>query len=406
MKEIILVDPFTSGHHLSYLRIYTSIFLECGCRVVILCDDIQTVKSALGELLLQYKECLRVLNIFRRTLSNTELYNNKRKGKSRYLVETYSACRNFMEVTKAIKKNRLNKDSLVLLMWLDAFVSKHLPPVILRLIFPYKWAGLYFHPCKINKISGSSKRSRDLQHNIPILNSATLEFVGLFDELAVQKLCDRHNREVFKALPDVAERKVPNLDSKLLKEILQKARGRKIVSLLGSLDSRKNVAGFFELARSCDSEEVYYLCAGNLAKTAFSPDQVDFIYNVYEENKDKIYFYDKHIEDDSIFEALFSLSDVILAVYENFTASSNMISKSAAYRKYIVVSNEFLMSEVVKFYGIGLTVKYGDLEALRQAVQDIIANSGDMEGRFDEYLADHSLLKLKEQLVPLVSVDK
>lgn len=402
MCDILLYDKFTSGHHLSYLRIYASAFSELGLSVKILTSDVTGVELSLSDHPKFRSETIDVKNIQVRNVTKIEKIFSSRVGIIRDIVNSFAAFLDFLEINRNIKKNGLDKNSVVFLMWFEPFVSKYLPATILNLFFSYNLAGLWFHPSDIKFINDDKLRHRDLLHHVPILNYRKLKFLGLFDRLIVCKLQELYDRDVFRFLPDIAEEHKPDLSSELITEILNQAGGRKIVSLLGSLDKRKNILSFFEVVSHCNCDDIFYVCAGQLHKNSFSSEELDFIYSVTESMRGKFYFHDQHIDSDVVFDSLFFISDLIVAVYRNFTSSSNMITKAAIYKKYIIVADEYLMCETVEKYGIGRCIVSDDPVALCEAILDVIKNHEKLDGRFLALVEEQSHEKLKEYLKPLV----
>jgi|GEM_PF-5893383 len=402
MNDIILVSPYIMGHHSSYLKIYASIFLELDCNVTILVPEVKKMKVYLSELFNYDDNSLRVLKLYERKIYKFETEKNNKKGILRDLIETYSAIRNFMDISKSIKTYNLYDSSLVFIMWLDSYVSKFNFPIFHRMIFPYRWAGLFFHPSHIKINHFTKERYVDLLYHIFLFSSNRLKYIGMFDDCIVEKLKKRYNSDVFNLLPDITEKNYPDVDSSLVREILAKSSGRKIVSLLGSLGKRKNVVNFFEVADKCDNENVFYVCAGMFNCHTFTEDELKRINHIAEIRSDKILFHRQHIESDCVFDALFYISDLVVAVYKNFTSSSNVITKAAMYRKYIIVSNEFLMCRIVKQYGIGLCIDYESPMSLLHAVRYYFKNKDKLKGRFSEYIEDHSYESLKRELIPFV----
>ncbi|MCS3171609.1 hypothetical protein NXW76_06820 [Bacteroides thetaiotaomicron] len=61
------------------------------------------------------------------------------------------------------------------------------------------------------------------------------------------------------------------------------------------------------------------------------------------------------IPDESCFNALIAESDLIFAAYKQFTGSSNLLTKVAAFRKPVIVSRGLCMGRRVEQYGTGQT---------------------------------------------------
>jgi hypothetical protein len=401
MREIILYDKYTSGHHLSYLRIYAAAFTELGYKVNILTTEVKSVEATVSGTQGFEAGNLRVNRIIARKVTEIERTSAYQRGMVHDFVNSYAAFMDFMEIKRNVEYHNLSANSLVFILWFEPFISRRLPAGLLDLFFPYDFAALWFHPSDIKNINDKELRYRDLLYHVPMLSSRKLKFLGLFDELIVTRLNERYQRKVFKLLPDVAEKHPPDLNSEVPCEILARAKGRKIVSLLGSLDKRKEVVSFFNVAENCQRDDLFYVCAGKLHEKGFSGAERAYLANVAEARVDKIYFHDQHVDYDSEFDALFYVSDIIVAVYRNFTSSSNIIGKAAIYAKYLVVADEHLMCETVSKYGIGLCVESGNPEALHSAIQRIIENEARLDGRFVNYVEDHSFEKLKKYLASL-----
>jgi hypothetical protein len=362
-----------------------------------MCTDVDRVNSYLSKLYKEYDGSFRVLSLRNREISKIELNNRHRRGLIRDLVQSYTSFRNFKQIGDSIKDHELSADSLVFLMWLDSFIAKYMLPFFLNFLFPYKWGGLFFHPGHLKFNQEANSYYRDLLHYIPIFDSNKLEFVGLFDRLMVDKLTTKQKRDVFNWLPDVTESDSFDLNDELIKSIITLAGKRKIVSLLGSLDRRKNILSFLDVVKNCKEDNIFYVCVGQLHKNGFNASELEYIYKVADDYRDKLFFYDKHIESDSTFDAIFFLSSIIVAVYERFPSSSNIITKSAKYNKKIIVSNDHLMAEIVSYYGIGKCVKSGDYVSLKDCIL-LLLNNNILSENYELFNNEYSLKNLKNIL--------
>ena len=397
VKEVVLVDQYCTGHHLSYLRIYASIMIELGYDVVVLCSDTDLVSRYLFDLISDKKNKIRVLKILDIKKQNVKV-NKIKNGLIRDVMESRQAYLRFLLIEKTLQVHKISRASLVVFMWLDDYISKLFPGFALDRFFLNKWGGIYFHPSRIKYDETSSRCFRDVLHRVPVFGSSRLMFVGLFDASMIGRLQQKNSRCNFQWLPDVAEKYPPDLASATIRKVLDLARGRKIVALLGSLGKRKNVISFFEAVERCTNENVFFLCSGQLQKGDYSKDELEFISQIAVRFRDKLYYDEEYIGSDVVFDTLFHISDILVAVYDRFPSSSNLITKAALHKKNIIVSNEYLMGEVVAEYGLGLLVNSGSAEDLLCAINNILCKSEDVQGRFSDYLDKYSLDNLKGRL--------
>ena len=227
--------------------------------------------------------------------------------------------------------------------------------------------------------------------------------VGLFDEKILQKLKKIYRGIDFLLLPDVAEKHEPDMNCDLIRKILERALNRKIVALVGSLDRRKNLLNFFEAAKSCSDETLFFVCVGKFHEERFSRAEVERIRQIIKDPPDNLYFHDAFVRSDKAFDALFAISTVIFAVYNNFPSSSNMIVKSSLFRVPIIVSDEHLMGELVQEYGIGHCVNDAEPDKILAAIYAAINQRETYAAGFSKFNKRFSLTGLQEALRPLAS---
>lgn len=398
MKKLVLVAPHLVGHHASYLHIYSSIFLDMGLSLVILCDDVNYAENYLGDVVRSHQENLEIYKLHKTVSRKLEEKLRTKKGAYRDLLETYISIKNFNDIRVSLKNAGVNDAQFVLILWLDSYISKYLISFTLPFFFPYLWGGLFFHPVHKKYDHKKQVSYYDTLYYMMIFRCKNLRFIGLFDENIVGRLSARYKRDVFHLLPDVAIRQNPGPGSSIVRLVEVQAKGRKIVALLGGLGKRKNLLRFLELVTKCEDDKVFFLCVGAFPAEVYSASESNYIYEIAEEYKHKLFFHDCRIESDVEFDALFNMSDVIFAVYNRFYSNSNMITKSAIYSKYIVVANDYLMCSQVQKYEMGYCVDPSDSAEILQAICKLLFDDHGLKPRFGDYLEDNSLESLKFKL--------
>lgn len=395
MKNIILVDPIASGHHLSYIRLYCDLFIEIGCNVIILTPDIDGVKKYLDSCFPVPKKCYEIYKLNRRSVSSYERKLFRSDGLRADLSKAYYAFRDFWDVRDAIVSNKIKGQSRIFFLWFDAYLSRRLPRFLVDLVLPCDFAGLYFHPSRALACTAYGSGTRDVLFAFPALKSKKLRFVGVFDEKIMHRLTEIYRRDIFDVLPDVAQMYPPRLDDPLIVKILDSAGGRKIIVLVGALDRRKNLLTFFRAARESGGE-VFFVCVGKLNTEWFSASELEEIQKITDSCKDRLYFYDGYIESDQVFDSVIYVSSIIFAAYYNFTSSSNMIYKAALHKIPVIVSADHLMGEQVRTYNIGAALDKVTPQSVLNAINKLLDNTAPYG--FDYFLADNSREKLNAKL--------
>jgi hypothetical protein len=92
-------------------------------------------------------------------------------------------------------------------------------------------------------------------------------------------------------------------------------------------------------------------------------------------------------------------SDVIFAVYRNFTLSSNMLGKAAAFERPILVADGHLMGQRVTQYGIGLVVPDNDVKKMYVSLQQLLLPATQLTDNFRAYRRDFSVDALGKRLI-------
>jgi glycosyltransferase involved in cell wall biosynthesis len=103
------------------------------------------------------------------------------------------------------------------------------------------------------------------------------------------------------------------------------------------------------------------------------------------------------IDDEREFNAIMHASDILFAVYTDFPYSSNMLSKAANLRRPILVSDRYLMGELVRRYGIGIAVPEDDPSAAYLALEKL-QNGSVSEESYANYCKNFSAQSLGDAL--------
>jgi len=202
------------------------------------------------------------------------------------------------------------------------------------------------------------------------------KFRGLcmLNENLIQHYKNAWPTHIFTFLADFTNVCLPSEKPEIAKRMVDLAAGRRIVLLCGSIEGRKNIEAFCELASVCDKSRWFFALIGDLALQSFSQKDLSALENFKLLLPEKAFIHDAFISDERDFNSIINSSDVIFAVYRNFRISSNILTKAAYFEKPILVSERFLMGERVMRFGIGRTVPEDNVSRMVAALEDFVSN--------------------------------
>jgi hypothetical protein len=212
----------------------------------------------------------------------------------------------------------------------------------------------------------------------------------------LDETCDL-NLEIKKkfVLPDITDEQDPGIISELTREILKKANGRKIISLLGSLEKRKGILPLLQVAREIDNNKYFFLIAGQLAG-AYSEDEKSYIQNARQ--MDNCYMALEGIPTEYDFNSLVKISDILYVVYIDFFHSSNILTKAGLFEKPVLSLQDYCIGKRVEKYNLGITISAPGVPEIRKALENFDLLFDWSKSKFKEYFLMHSQTSLKQSL--------
>ncbi len=229
---------------------------------------------------------------------------------------------------------------------------------------------------------------------------STLRGMCFLDEGLCKIYAKRFPEKIFPFLPDVTYSETPQDEPKIVKEILEKSGGRKIVFMGGSIGGQKNISRWCEVIFMAKRTEWFFVQIGEIHFNTFTPEDIEAYKTLTKSIPENVYIFSEFIPDERIFNAIINISDVLFAVYRDFHTSSNMLSKSAIFEKPILTSKGFLMGERVRRYGIGLTVSEYDSRAMFDGLNTLIHKKIEPE-KFKNYREDYGVENLWDNISSL-----
>ena len=428
MKTIAIVDAEWVGHHPTFFKNYTRALLELGYRVLAFCPDPQDLHqwatSHIGDLLGKESNHLCIYKLVRPKEKNFGLrlsYKLLRELEKTLIklgidssfkdILSLETIQYWRDASVALSRAVLElgeKPDLVFFAMLDNYLIKWISPSQISQIFPYQWSGLYFYPIHLRLDASQQVKVAGSWQPDNLLNSSLCQSVALLDEGVTEKLSQRIARKPIVVFPDITNEAEPDWEYYLVKELKEKAKGRKIIGLFGSLDKRKGILTLLSAAEQLKEKEYFFILAGKLWLSTFSFQEQKLLKDIIKSSPSNCLFYlDNFIPDGGKINGLLSACDILMLAYENFPHSSNMLIKAGVLQKQVIVSEGYCMAERVKKYRLGLTIPEGDVLQLIQAIEYISQRAGEkLDSDFAGFRKNHSYERLLEAFEEIINSDK
>jgi len=397
IKTVFLIDPRWQGHHLTYIKLFTQILLQQNYQVIVLCPKPDEVYKLILDTMPDYIAQLHVDKLIE---SKSPSINILGMGAlyptfSRWYLTTNA-------IAKAKKKFKIKPD-IVFFSWLDGYLYLGYSALVCRLLyklvdifFPYKWCGLLFHT-----YTAQAKQNPDIYK---IIKSRKCYAIAVLNELNSHDLKKLDKKIV--VFPDIADDASPDITYDLVQKIIEKADQRKIIGLLGYLEKRKGILNLIEIAQQSIQKPWFFVFAGVLPQNTFSPTEINKILNFADSNPSNCLFHFERIPEESQFNVLVNKCDVLYAVYQDFSSSSNILTKAAIFKRLVLVANGYYMESIVKEFNLGLSVNETEISKQIEALEILIdqdrfyQNSG--FPKFEEYQQLHSVNQLNQSIIDLL----
>jgi hypothetical protein len=287
---------------------------------------------------------------------------------------------------------------LVFFTWLDSYLSNYLHPFVLDRFFRFAWSGLYFHPRHM-RLNPESLGRHPSPSDIDIaLTSARCTSIAIHDEGIVHACMWRLSKPAI-LFPEIADVSPPASDYAPALEVRKRAKGRLVVGMIGQ-EWRKGTMTLLRLAKMAPVEEFFFVFAGHIHVNSFSEEEKRELQALIDGPGENCYCYMDYVPEGENFNALLCSFDIPFIVYNDFPSSSNILTKSAYFKKFVISSERFCIGEDVKQYDLGLTVEEGNVVSCLKALQELkekIIKQEYPENSALHYTKIHSVNTLQEK---------
>jgi glycosyltransferase involved in cell wall biosynthesis len=393
-RTVILIDPLNGGHHAGYVERACVALVERGVRVGVVAGDARGILERVqarcnpepGQVTAhEYAPITPWPSLPFRLRTPMEALG--RWWQARLWVN---------RVGRAMGV----RNPFVLFAWLDSYLDRLLPATLVDALFPFDWAGIWFHPRSF-RVGDPGVRKAATR----VLRARRCRGVGLLDEGVSGPLKEFCGGRPVVHLPDVADDAKPAPDFPPAAEIRRQGAGRCVVGLVGSIAARKGVSTLLDAAERMDPERWLFVLAGAPAERTFRPEQLARLRALAEAPAAPVLAHFARIPGEAEFNAVVDACDILFAAYDRFPHSSNILAKAALFAKPVVVSKGYCMAEQVERYGLGLAIDEGDsaqcVAALERIRKDL--EGGRTDFGFEAFVRDHMPEQFERAVVRLVT---
>ena len=280
--------------------------------------------------------------------------------------------------------NAPHPPALVCVMYMDMFSLSPARWQAWEQLCPLPWTGVRFVPSAPERLE-------------PYYSLRSLRGMCLLDERERDAYAAALPGRHFALLPDTTFSSLPEVEPPLAATIRDRARGRRVVFLGGSIGGQKNLARWEGLIRRADPARWFFVMVGEVHAHSLNAEEAAALERLTAAPPEHFLAHAAYLDDERDFNAVIAASSVIFAVYKRFAISSNMPGKAAALERPILAASGFLMGDRVTRYGIGRAVPEDDEAAMLAALEDLAAHPVP-PARFAAYRADFSQDRLADVL--------
>lgn len=403
MKIIVLVDSIWGGHHPTYFKIFAKTLLELGYEVIALSPEPEEVIQWVASHCPEFLDRFYSFDLPEPAISQIPYLQSHRWRK---LYNTLLGLAGWKILNKRIREiaRKLSKTpDLIFFAYLGGthnslghlIFNRNISLLNRETIFPLAWSGLSFTTAP-RVTTGLSVTRFDWLKRFRMSISPYCKAIGILDEGIASQLQTQLLGKPVIVFPDITDESPPDLDYEVAQKIYIKAAGRKIVGLLGMIGCGKDALTLLEASQQMTGSW-FFVFAGSLVGTE---SYIARFQAIAETNPDNCFFHLTRIPDESQFNSLVKLCDVLWTVHSHFVfPSSNLLTKAALFEKLVIANNDYCIGERVKKFNLGYTIEPGNvpqcLEVLERLHKQLTTGYWEIQPDFEGYSRIHSIEQIK-----------
>ena len=342
---VCLVDPYGDGHHPMYAAVYAEACRELGAETWVVAPP--SVTDWLSKSGHRADRCVP--------------WEWEDKPVSRGIARAReTATLLWQELGKILDKQATlsgRYPDFLMILYLDSFISEQLSGEVIERHVRCPFAGLWFKPPRPLGWTSRDVAKRFLRwgRRYRSLRSRLWAAIMLLDPEGTHAFQQKRNSQRIFRVPEFTVTALPAAEPPLIIEMRDRAAGRSVCSLVGSIEKRKGVRAFLRAAVAAPTSEWYFVIAGKVAWSTFDDELKTLLSDLAGGSDSRVLVADGWLDDETL-NSVIADSALLHACYENWPYSSNMLCKAAAFQVPTVASDEGYLSRMVRRYNLGMVV--------------------------------------------------
>jgi hypothetical protein len=386
--NVAVIETKWDGHHPTYFREYVLTLAGLGCRVYAFCPkpDDELLRSLFEGPLAER------ISVERWAPSRVQL----RPRRFNPRINWWLAFNWLKRRLRGIESEMGEKFDFLFFACLYDGDLRYFPRKM-----PWQWGGLYIHVRAFRKPGTPVPYSTLIPAPERWFRRSDVAGIAVLDEGSVKFMRDKTGCANVVPFPDFTDEAAPVFDG-VAAELRAFARGRPIVGIAGHLHPTKGVIVLAQVAEQMKSEDVVFAFVGELMTGLFNDEDQELLRRIA--SLPNVYARFERIPGGGSFNGVVGQFDVFFAAYVDFPHSSNMLAKAALFRRPVIVSEGYLMSDRVREFGLGAITSEGDFDGVARVIRDLLANRARVpSGKYQQYLDLHSTQRLRVAFKEFIS---
>ncbi len=289
---------------------------------------------------------------------------------------------------------------------LDDFIVGWIPPAILDLLFPYTWSGLYLWPFRSDlQYGGYAPVFTPANQRWRFTHSRRCNHLYTIDEYFVREETRQNTgmySDKWSHFPEYEEQLVADDSIPLVRQIKDKAAGRKIIGLIGLMQVRKGIHTLLDVAKQTRSRDWFFVFVGSSIEA--SREEFSYFSDIaFNSGFENCLFHFDYLPSQTDFYSVMSTFSVIFLAYIRFYYPSGNLAYAAFLKKPVIVTEGGIMARRVLDYQLGLVVKEDDADDCIRAIEEITTEKWKAaDAKWEDYYKTQSQQALQDAFKKLL----
>jgi len=345
-EHLLIYEPRTEGHHLSWLRFITEDLLSAGLRLTLAVDQRPQSESKIRDHLGELQSEVRLIS--------------SRRGSKTWWKAKAGGVAECLRESGAASVFLCAFDEIASDCWRRAAFGIY-PPKILQ----GRMGGIYHRGRFLSAPKWSPKRLHKQMGFQKIVRQGWLKQLLFLDEYLTADLQSQFPGAPIHYLPMPCPEGLSGGNPEAARRQLDLPVGKRIFLFYGTGARRKGLHLAVQAMRELSHETpAFFLCAGQLNPEGETASKLD---ELVRQNRAKLINKYVTAEEEKL---CFTASNVVLLPYLHHFGGSAVLSQAAAAGRMVIASDEELTGKLTRHHGLGLLFLTGDAAALRERMRE------------------------------------